>query len=95
MASRVAPLNTLPLQGEARIITAEPYYEAVAGEIALFEAAYASQLPVLLKGPTGSGKTRFIEHMAWRLKRLFPSWFVRRVAQLRQRQLARANPPPG
>ena len=33
--------------------------------------------------------------LAWRLKRLFPGWFVRRVAQLRGRQLARANPPPG
>jgi len=69
VAIRAAPLNTLPMQGETRIIAAEPYYEAVAGEIALFEAAHASQLPVLLKGPTGSGKTRFIEHMAWRLKR--------------------------
>lgn len=69
MASRAAPLNTRQLQGEARIIAAEPYYEAVGSEIALFEAAHASQLPVLLKGPTGSGKTRFIEHMAWRLKR--------------------------
>ncbi|MQB01853.1 MAG: AAA domain-containing protein [Actinobacteria bacterium] len=35
--------------------------------MAIFEAAYASRLPVLLKGPTGSGKTRFLEHMAWRL----------------------------
>jgi NAD(P)-dependent dehydrogenase (short-subunit alcohol dehydrogenase family) len=33
--------------------------------------------------------------LVWRLKRLFPRWFVRRVAQLRERQLARANPPPG
>jgi nitric oxide reductase NorQ protein len=69
VASRAAPLNPRPLHSEARIIAAEPYYEAVAGEIALFEAAHASQLPVLLKGPTGCGKTRFIEHMAWRLKR--------------------------
>lgn len=69
MASRAAPLNTRPLHSEARIIAAEPYYEAVGSEIALFEAAHASQLPVLLKGPTGCGKTRFIEHMAWRLKR--------------------------
>ena len=38
-------------------------------EIELFEAAYQQQLPVLLKGPTGCGKTRFIEHMAWRLGR--------------------------
>ena len=47
----------------------EPYYLAVAREMELFEAAYAARLPVMLKGPTGSGKTRFVEHMAWRLKR--------------------------
>ena len=47
----------------------EPYYEPVHAEIALFEAAYQCRLPVLLKGPTGCGKTRFVEHMAWRLKR--------------------------
>ncbi|HEX7997455.1 MAG TPA: CbbQ/NirQ/NorQ/GpvN family protein [Pyrinomonadaceae bacterium] len=47
----------------------EPYYLAVASEIELFEAAYAARLPVMLKGPTGSGKTRFVEHMAWRLER--------------------------
>jgi nitric oxide reductase NorQ protein len=47
----------------------EPFYLAVAREIELFEAAYAARLPVMLKGPTGSGKTRFVEHMAWRLKR--------------------------
>jgi nitric oxide reductase NorQ protein len=45
----------------------EPYYEAVGDELAAFEAAHASRLPVLIKGPTGCGKTRFVEHMAWRL----------------------------
>ena len=45
----------------------EPYYLPVGDEVAEFEAAYASRLPVLLKGPTGCGKTRFIEHMTWRL----------------------------
>lgn len=45
----------------------EPYYRAVGREIDLFSAAYASRMPVMLKGPTGCGKTRFIEHMAWRL----------------------------
>jgi nitric oxide reductase NorQ protein len=44
-----------------------PYYLPLADEIALFEAAYQARLPVLLKGPTGCGKTRFVEHMAWRL----------------------------
>ena len=45
----------------------EPYYLPLADEVAEFEAAFASRLPVLLKGPTGCGKTRFVEHMAWRL----------------------------
>src|ERR1700674_851371 len=50
-------------------IAAEPYYLPVDHEIDLFEAAYAARLPVILKGPTGCGKTRFVEHMAWRLER--------------------------
>jgi len=54
---------------EEYLVVEEPYYEPIANEVALFEAAYANQLPVLLKGPTGCGKTRFIEHMAWRLRR--------------------------
>ncbi|MYK28069.1 MAG: CbbQ/NirQ/NorQ/GpvN family protein [Gammaproteobacteria bacterium] len=47
----------------------ESFYLPIGDEVALFEAAYAARLPVLLKGPTGCGKTRFIEHMAWRLYR--------------------------
>ncbi len=47
----------------------QPYYEAIGNEITLFEAAYHNQLPLLLKGPTGCGKTRFMEYMAWRLQR--------------------------
>jgi len=54
---------------EAYIIEKQPYYEPVDSEIELFEAAYHNQLPLLLKGPTGCGKTRFMEHIAWRLKR--------------------------
>ena len=57
------------IKPEEYFITDEPYYEPVGNEIEVFEAAYANQLPVLLKGPTGCGKTRFMEHMAWRLKR--------------------------
>jgi len=48
-------------------IATEPYYQPLGDEIATFQAAYAERLPVMLKGPTGCGKTRFIEHMAWRL----------------------------
>ena len=47
----------------------EPYYLPVNREVELFEAAYSAKLPVMLKGPTGCGKTRFVEHMAWKLQR--------------------------
>jgi nitric oxide reductase NorQ protein len=47
----------------------EPFYRASGEEIALYERAWARRLPLILKGPTGCGKTRFVEHMAWRLKR--------------------------
>lgn len=45
----------------------EPFYVEMRNETRLFLAAYSERLPVLLKGPTGCGKTRFIEHMAWQL----------------------------
>jgi len=54
---------------ESYRIDREPYYLPAGEEIAVFEAAYASRLPVLLKGPTGCGKSRFVEHMAFRLRR--------------------------
>ncbi|MDD3516748.1 MAG: CbbQ/NirQ/NorQ/GpvN family protein [Chromatiales bacterium] len=47
----------------------EPYYRAVGEEISLFEAAYSARMPVMLKGPTGCGKSRFVEYMAWKLGR--------------------------
>ncbi len=47
----------------------EPFYVPVREELQHFDAAYAARLPVMLKGPTGCGKTRFVEHMAWRLGR--------------------------
>jgi nitric oxide reductase NorQ protein len=46
-----------------------PYYAEQAGEVALFEHAHRQRLPLLIKGPTGCGKTRFVEHMAARLGR--------------------------
>ena len=50
------------------LIETEPYYRAARNEVALFEAACLRGLPMMLKGPTGCGKTRFVEYMAWRLK---------------------------
>jgi len=44
-----------------------PYYLPIADEVEIFQAAYEQHLPVLLKGPTGCGKTRFVEHMTWGL----------------------------
>ncbi len=56
--------------GEAGFeIKEEPFYLPQGDEIALFEAAYRNKLPVMLKGPTGSGKTRLVEYMAWKLGR--------------------------
>jgi len=45
----------------------EPYYQAQGNEVALYEAAYRNRLPVMVKGPTGCGKSRFVEYMAWKL----------------------------
>lgn len=49
------------------LITQEPYYQPQEDEVELYTAAYEERLPVMVKGPTGCGKSRFIEHMAWRL----------------------------
>lgn len=50
-------------------LKSEPYYRAVGNEVELYEAAYARRMPVMLKGPTGCGKSRFVEYMAFRLGR--------------------------
>ncbi len=45
----------------------EPYYVPINDEVELFEAAYKSRLPLIFKGPTGCGKTRFVEYMSYKL----------------------------
>lgn len=52
-----------------REVPATPFYRPTGAECALFETAHANGLPLLLKGPTGCGKTRFVEHMAARVGR--------------------------
>jgi len=54
---------------EKYVLAHEPYYLPVGREVELFEAAYYARLPGMLKGPTGCGKTRFVEYIAWRLGR--------------------------
>lgn len=49
------------------VIEKEPTYHPQGQEVSLYQAAYAARLPVMVKGPTGCGKSRFVEHMAWRL----------------------------
>jgi nitric oxide reductase NorQ protein len=58
-----------PLDPSGYHIEQEPYYLSTNNEIHLFETACRSKLPVMLKGPTGCGKTRFVQYMAWRLGR--------------------------
>jgi len=71
----IAPLTAPPrhsigsLDGVAPPPTGEPYYLSSGTEVAIFEHCHALQLAVMLKGPTGCGKTRFVEHMAWKLQR--------------------------
>lgn len=59
-------MNAQPLD---RTRDAQPYYLASGEEVRIFEQCHAQQLAIMLKGPTGCGKTRFVEHMAWRLGR--------------------------
>ena len=46
------------------LISKAPYYHTIGKEVEVFEHAYKSKIPFLLKGPTGTGKSRFIEYMA-------------------------------
>ncbi|MDW7732720.1 MAG: CbbQ/NirQ/NorQ/GpvN family protein [Methanolobus sp.] len=67
MTSKCSLFRELPV--EEYIIEEEPYYVPVGNEVEIFTAAYKNLLPINLKGPTGCGKTRFMEYMAYRLKR--------------------------
>ena len=52
---------------EQYLVRTEPFYQAQGKEVTLYEAAYHARLPVMVKGPTGCGKSRFVEYMAWKL----------------------------
>tara|TARA_B100001750_G_C15416923_1_gene550804 strand:- start:145 stop:1029 length:885 start_codon:yes stop_codon:yes gene_type:complete len=55
---------------EEYYVNDEPFYLPFSDEIEIFESAYAQRIPILLKGPTGTGKTRFVEHMVWKLSNI-------------------------
>ena len=63
------PIESRKYEDGSFEIKDEPFYLPQGDEVELFEAAYENKLPVMLNGPTGSGKTRLVEHMAWKLKR--------------------------
>jgi nitric oxide reductase NorQ protein len=66
---RIQPTKGLEQEIEQYQILDEPFYVPVRDEIELFRTAHTNQMPVMLKGPTGCGKTRFVQHMAYQLKR--------------------------
>ncbi|WPL19494.1 Denitrification regulatory protein NirQ [Thiorhodovibrio winogradskyi] len=51
------------------LIQQEPFYQPLHQEVELYQAAWDERLPVMIKGPTGCGKSRFVEYMAWKLGR--------------------------
>ncbi len=51
------------------VVDKAPFYKPHGNEVELFEHAFHNRLPLLIKGPTGCGKTRFVAHMAARLQR--------------------------
>lgn len=58
---------------QASTADTQPYYLPLTDEVEVFRAAYTARLPILLKGPTGCGKTRFVEHMTWLLNNEKPA----------------------
>ena len=69
MIRSAATLAAVPDAADAANSADLPYYQPTGDECALFEHAYNHRLPLLLKGPTGCGKTRFVAHMAAKLGR--------------------------
>ena len=57
------------IDAKAYLIETEPYYCSVGDEVSLYEATYKQRLPLMIKGPTGCGKSRFVEYMAWKLQK--------------------------
>lgn len=62
-------MKSRELKVEEYHITEEPFYLPLKDEVDLFQAAFRSKIPVLLKGPTGTGKTRFVEYMTYIMSR--------------------------
>jgi len=57
------------IERDQYLVREEPYYRPVHNEVEMYQAAYDARMPVMLKGPTGCGKSRFVEYMAWKLQK--------------------------
>ncbi|MBW9266456.1 MAG: CbbQ/NirQ/NorQ/GpvN family protein [Candidatus Thiodiazotropha sp. (ex. Lucinisca nassula)] len=57
------------INADQYLIQEEPYYRSVGNEVEMYHAAYDARMPVMLKGPTGCGKSRFVEYMAYKLNK--------------------------
>jgi nitric oxide reductase NorQ protein len=68
-SERARSIRPAPVDARPAGAPAQPYYLPAGDEVAIFEQCHAHGLAVMLKGPTGCGKTRFVEYMAWRLAR--------------------------
>jgi len=62
-------LQTEATEQQRYRVAQQPYYQPMRDEVETYQAAYQVRMPVMLKGPTGCGKSRFVEHMAWTLNR--------------------------
>ncbi len=69
MGNPASQMEIVDTDRDQYLVTEEPYYRAVADEVENYEAAYQVRMPVMLKGPTGCGKSRFVEYMAWKLQK--------------------------
>ena len=69
MSAETSTSTPIPAVAHDHAVTQQPFYQPQGNEVALYQAAYVARLPVMLKGPTGCGKSRFVEYMAWKLNR--------------------------
>ena len=69
MTEAASQMQIVETDRDQYLVRQEPYYRAVADEIQNYQAAYQVRMPMMLKGPTGCGKSRFVEYMAWKLQK--------------------------
>jgi nitric oxide reductase NorQ protein len=69
MTEAASQMQIVETDRDQYLVKQEPYYRTVADEVENYQAAYQVRMPVMLKGPTGCGKSRFVEYMAWKLQK--------------------------